>query len=140
MADAEITLISLSETKTTDEEGRAAFTLGFGTYEYLVQKTGYLTFKGVLEMGYVATNVEVSLLAAEKVGFTITGELGQPLENTRISVTQGELHEILTTGADGKAEIYLLMGEYSYTIEKDIYALSQELLLLRGWRRKMQLR
>ena len=127
VSDAKITILQtvnnneVSIEKNTDSNAQATFSLNSGSYAYIVEKTGYLTAKGTLIVRDVSSAVNIELIEAKKVGFTVTDKESKAIEGSSITVKQGTLTQTITTDTAGKAETYLLEGDYTYTVVKDIY-------------------
>ena len=72
------------------------------------------------------TNVDMSWLfkrtAKYTVSFTVKKENEEPVEGAEITITQNDAEaEVITIGADGKAEADLPEGDYNYAVTADQY-------------------
>lgn len=108
------TVIINSETLTTNESGIAEIELLEGVYDYTVdygfcaQYSGTVTIEG----GDITEVVSMDCPDSYYVTFIVDdGE--NPIEGASIEINS----ETLTTDVSGTAEIFLMEGEYSYTVD-----------------------
>lgn len=101
-----------SEEKTTDTDGKAIFSLENGTYGYTVSKYGYDTESGEFTVAGAAQELEVALSETEYTVTFIAQEGAEPIADAQIEIDG----QVLTTDANGSAEIHLTNGTYAYEV------------------------
>ena len=101
-----------SEEKTTDTDGKAIFSLENGTYGYTVSKYGYDTESGEFTVAGAAQELEVALSETEYTVTFIAQEGPEPIADAQIEIDG----QVLTTDANGSAEIHLTNGTYAYEV------------------------
>jgi len=118
-------VVSVGQTQiSTNSQGVAVFELqGNFNYPYTVSKAGYFPVNGVAEVleAPVSVNVELTPIPVYNLTFLVTDLEGIELEGATIEVAQN----VITTDANGMAEIELISGSYNWTASKEGYWPSQ---------------
>ncbi|MBP5166947.1 MAG: PKD domain-containing protein [Oscillospiraceae bacterium] len=110
VAGATVTMNGTS--KQAGEDGKAAFSVKPGSYEYTAAKEGYIPVSGTATVTAAERTVEITLKPGKTLRVKVTDEAEAPVAGARAEL--GSFSGL--TGEDGTAELLMPYGEYGYTV------------------------